>query len=296
MRGFTRLASIGAALAVVLAVGLAGCGSGGSSSGNPGDSTDDGGGFVRPSVPGIGPQAWPSAMPADVPPFSGHMSMIMKRGESGGSYSVRMFFDGISDEQFEAYIETLRQEGWALKPETYYTPPETEEDAAERAARGDYDAWIATRAPRSMTLSVPHGSGQVTFDLGGLTQAESDALPDVEDMLSGLPTATPWPAQTWPPEWAGKVPEPQGCTLGANGNLTSSPTNLYVACGYPDADPDHHLAIIADYQADLAAAGFTPQDGPQSSTMFVYQKGPINVVVMTGADEWMIVSATERQD
>jgi hypothetical protein len=30
--------------------------------------------------------------------------------------------------------------------------------------------------------------------------------------------------------------------------------------------------------------------------MFVYQNGPINVVVMTGAEEWMIVSATERQE
>ena len=287
-----------AALAVVLAVGLSGCGSGSSSSsiapgGVPGDSD-----FVRPSIPGSGPQAWPSAMPSDIPYFPGQLDMFMpQRRQSGDSYGVRMFFTGVTKQMLDDYVETLRQEGWTLKPEVYYTPPETEEEANERAARGDYDAWVARKGTRVLTITVPNtDDGFVTFDVDGLTKAESDALPGMDDFIEGLPTPTPWPAQTWPPEWAGKVPEPHGCTLGANGNLTSSSSNLYVACGYPDADPDHHLAIIADYLADLAAAGFTPQEGPQSSTMFVYQNGPINVVVMTGAEEWMIVSATERQE
>jgi hypothetical protein len=298
MRTFARLVSVVAALAVVLAIGLAGCGSGGSSSdegGNGGDNPSD---FVRPSIPGSGPQAWPSAMPADIPYFPGQLDMFMpQRRQSGDSYGVRMFFTGVTKQMLDDYVETLRQEGWTLKPEVYYTPPETEEDAAERAARGDYDAWIARKGTRVLTITVPSSDGdEVTFDVDGLTEAESDALPGMDDFIEGLPTPTPWPAQTWPPEWAGKVPEPHGCTLGANGNLTSSSSNLYVACGYPDADPDHHQAIVDAYLADLAAAGFTPQEGPPGSTMLVYQNGSINVVVMTGAEEWMIISATERQD
>ncbi len=298
MGAFARLVSVVAALAVVLAIGLAGCGSGGSSSdegGNGGDNPSD---FVRPSIPGSGPQAWPSAMPADIPYFPGQLDMFMpQRRQSGDSYGVRMFFTGVTKQMLDDYVETLRQEGWTLKPEVYYTPPETEKDAAERAARGDYDAWIARKGTRVLTITVPSSDGdEVTFDVDGLTEAESDALPGMDDFIEGLPTPTPWPAQTWPPEWAGKVPEPHGCTLGANGNMTSSPTNLYVACGYPDADPDHHQAIVDAYLADLAAAGFTPQEGPPGSTMLVYQNGSINVVVMTGAEEWMIISATERQD
>jgi hypothetical protein len=237
-------------------------------------------------------------MPSDIPCFPGQLDMFMpQRRQSGDSYGVRMFFTGVTKQMLDDYVETLRQEGWTLKPEVYYTPPETEEDAAERAARGDYDAWIARKGTRVLTITVPSSDGdEVTFDVDGLTEAESDALPGMDDFIEGLPTPTPWPAQTWPPEWAGKVPEPHGCTLGANGNLTSSSSNLYVACGYPDADPDHHQAIVDAYLADLAAAGFTPQEGPPGSTMLVYQNGSINVVVMTGAEEWMIISATERQD
>jgi hypothetical protein len=304
MRGFARLGRVwdGVALAVVLAVGLAGCGSSASPTSNPGDSGGGNGAspsdFGWPSIPGSGPQAWPSAMPSDIPYFPGQLDMFMpQRRQSGDSYGVRMFFLGVTKQMLDDYVETLRQEGWTLKPEVYYTPPETEEEASARAARGDYDAWVASKGTRVLTITVPNtDDGFVTFDVDGLTKAESDALPGMDDIIDGLPTPTPGPAQTWPPEWAAKLPEPHGCILGANGNMTSSPSSLYVACGYPDADPDHHQAIVDAYLADLAAAGFTPQEGPPGSTMLVYQNGSINAVVMTGAEEWMIISATERQN
>jgi hypothetical protein len=295
MRGSSRLAGISAA--VVLAIGVAGCGSSSSSGG-------DGGGVV-PSFPdwaggpdrSYGPmEAWPSAMPADIPPLSGHMNMIMKRGESGGSYSVRMFFDGVSDGQFEAYVATLRKAGYSLKGEVYYTPPETEKEAEARAARGDYDVWVATLSPRELTLSIPNGSGQVTVDLDGLTQAESDALPDDEDLIKArIGTPTPAPAMSWPPEWTDRVPAPDGCNLGANNNMQSTPTDLWVACGYPDADPAHHQAIDDAYKAKLLAAGFTTQSGgPPTTTMTVYEKDSLHVVLMTGSDDWLTISVTAR--
>ncbi len=294
MRGFGRSAAISAAVA--LAIGLAGCGH---------SSGTAGGGGAVPSFPDWADnpgqsygalEVWPSGMPADIPPFGGHMGMIMKRGETDSGYSVRMFFDGISDGQFEAYLATLRAAGYSLKGEVYYTPPETEDEAKARAARGDYDAWKATRSPREVALSVPKGSGQVVVDVDGLTQAESDALPDDEDLIKArFSTPSPGPGMSWPPEWTGKVPAPDGCYLGANNNMSSTPTELFVACGYPDADPAHHQAIDDAYRAKLVAAGFTTQGGgPDTGTMTVYEKDSITVVLMTGSEDWLTISVTQR--
>jgi hypothetical protein len=304
MRGFDRpgrvsevaAVSIKVALAGVLAIGLAGCGSGSSTAGGDVPGGDIPSGFVRPSIPGRGGQAWPSAMPSDIPYFGAELDTFMpQRTQHGDLYGVRMFFVGVTLDQLNDYVETLRRAGWALKPEVYYTPPETEEEADARAAKGDYDAWVATKSPRVLTISVPHSEdGMITFDVDGLTKAESDALPGMDDFIAGLPTPTPAPIRTWPPEWAGKLPEPQGCILGANGNLNVSPDSLWVACGYPDADPDHHQAIIDSYTAELTAAGFTLQPGPPGSEMLVFENGSINVVLMTGDDNWMLISATEH--
>jgi hypothetical protein len=287
MRGLARLAGI--SIVVVLALGLAGCGNGGDG------GVDNGGDFVRPSIPGNGAQAWPSAMPADIPYFPGHLDTFMpQRRQSGDSYGVRMFFTGVTQAQFQAYLDELKTAGYTLQPKVYYQEPDTEEHAKERAARGDYDAWVATKPPRVLTLTVPGpNGGEITFDVDGLTKAESDALPGLSDYLSGhMPSPTPMPSVGWPIEWAGTVPAPEGCYLGANGIVTSSPKNLYIACGYPDADPQHHQAVLNAYQAKLLAAGFAQTEG-SSTTMIVYEKGPITVVLMT-TDQWMAISATER--
>lgn len=293
MRGLGRLAAI--SILVALAIGAAGCGHG-SGSGKPLPSLSTfsfGPDLTHPGAVNA-LTVWPSAMPTDIPALSGHMNMIMKRGELGGSYSVRMFFDGISDGQFEAYVAALKKAGYSLKGQVYYSAPETEEEAEARAARGDYDVWIATRTPRELTLSIPNGSGQVTIDLDGLTQAESDALPDAEDIFkAGMPTPTPFPSNSWPPDWA-EVPAPDGCGLGANGNFHADATSLYIACAFPDTDPVHQQAIVDAYKAKLAAAGFTSQAGPATTTMIVYDKGSVTVVLMVGDPEWMTVSATRR--
>jgi hypothetical protein len=286
MRGFARLTGI--SIVVVLALGLAGCGHGGGDNGDGGDN-------ARRSIPGAGAQAWPSAMPADIPYFPGRLDNFMpQRRQSGDSYGVRMFFSGVTQAQFQAYLDELKKAGYTLQPQVYYQPPETEEDAQRRADRGDYDAWIATRSPRVLTLSVPGpNGGEVTFDIDGLTKAESDALPGLSDYLTAhTPSPTPLPSVGWPIEWAAAVPAPEGCYLGANGIATSSPKNLYIACGYPDADPQHHQAVLAAYQAKLLAFGFAQQEG-QSTVMIVYVKGPISVVLMT-TDEWMLISATQQ--
>jgi hypothetical protein len=109
--------------------------------------------------------------------------------------------------------------------------------------------------PRPHEDSVPL-LGEITFDVDGLTRAESDALPDLEDYLAAhMPSPTPVPSVSWPAEWADRVPAPDGCLLGANGNIVSSPENVYVACGYPDKDPQHHEAVVDAYKAKLLAAG-----------------------------------------
>jgi hypothetical protein len=231
-----------------------------------------------------------------------------QRRQAGDSYGVRMFFEGVGGDQFNAYLADLREAGYSLKGVVYYTEVEGEEHADERAARGEYDAVVATKTPKVVTVTVPSSSGDtVTFDIDGLTQAESDAMPGMDDFLNASTSpqiigpdgqvieATP---VSWPAEWADRVPAPEGCTLGANGIMTSSPGSLYVACGYPDEDPAHHAAIVAAYKAQLVAAGFTVtreqagQDG--GLAMILLEKGTIRITIMAGSPDWMTITVTAR--
>ncbi len=294
MRGLRRL--VGVSVVVVLALGLAACGSGSGGSGGPGAASGDPGAFVRPSLPEMGgPKAWPSAMPADIPAFPYYLDSFMpQRRQSGDSYGVRMFFTGVTKQQLDAYLDQLRAAGYKLEPKVYYTPPQTEEDANRRAAAGDYDAWVATKAPRVITVTVPQtAQGEVTFDVDGLTKAESDALPGMDDFLGQLPTPTIEISKAWPAEWATKVPAPDGCVIGANGNMNVSPTSLYVACGYPDKDPAHQQAVVDAYQAKLLAAGFAMRNPPVGPAM-TFEKGNLQVQLLTGGTDWFIIIANER--
>ncbi len=298
MSGFgRRLTAV--SVVVALAIGAAACSSGGSGSGGSGSGGSGGsdqGAFVRPSLPGMGgPKAWPSAMPSDVPAFPFQIESFMpQRRQSGDTFGVRIFFVGVTKQGLDAYLAQLRAAGYKLEPKVYYTPPETEEDANRRAAAGDYDAWVATKSPRVISITVPQTpQGDVTFDLDGLNRAESDALPGMDDFLGPLPTPTAEISKTWPAEWAAKVPAPEGCVIGANGNMNVGSGNLYVACGYPDKDPAHQQAVADAYRAKLVAAGFVLQASPVAG-MYRYVKGNIEVLVLTNGAGFMIINATER--
>lgn len=168
MRGFVGSRMAAVALAVGLAVALAACG---------------GNGAFKPDLEGTGrygavvpSEDWPAGAPADVPAFPGHLDNLM----GGGSSRVRMFFSGVSGDQFNAYLADLREAGYTLKGVAYYTEAQGEEHAEEEAARGEYDAVVATREPKKVTMTVPATpDGSVTFDIDGLTQAERDAMPDM---------------------------------------------------------------------------------------------------------------------
>jgi hypothetical protein len=131
---------------------------------------------------------------------------------------------------------------------------------------------------------------RVTFDVDGLTKAESDACPAWTTTRQPAALGQSGSSVGWPAEWADKVPEPEGCTLGVNGIMTVSPGSLFVACGYPD--PQDGPAIVDAYKAKLLAAGFTASGG--TGPMSTFQKGSVSVSLMTGSTDWMIISASAR--
>ncbi len=251
-----------------LVVLLAACGSGGGGSdGSGAGSGNDVGDAVGVDVTWTSDAAvvpapeWPAAAPADVPPFPGRLDEIMPQRRRIGEdrFGVRMFFSGVSQPQFRAYVVQLRGLGYVLGGVVYYSSEAGRDGAQARADGGDFDAVTAVSATRKINLTVPAGdAGTVTFDIDGLTQAESDAFGGSMPMLPGELGATASPqVGTWPAAWADRVPQPHGCTLGGDAAMGASDTMMNVACAYPDADPQHHQAILASYKAELEAAGFT---------------------------------------
>jgi hypothetical protein len=120
---------------------------------------------------------WPAGAPADVPAFPGHLDSVMpERSHTAYGIVARMLFSGVRKEQFAAYLDKLRNAGFQLRGAVYYSAEAGQAAAQQRAKSGDYDAVIATKDTRNLTITVPSGDGRVTFDLDGLTQAESDAL------------------------------------------------------------------------------------------------------------------------
>ena len=103
----------------------------------------------------------------------------------------------------------------------------------------------------------------------------------------------------WPSDWVARVPQPDGCTLGAK-PLSIAPNLFMVACTYPDNDPAHRQQVVATYQAKLQAAGFTldtsgdssgtpPEEAPVSLV-----KGNIKVnIIPSGAPDGMSISASQ---
>jgi len=169
MRG--RRATTMAAVAAV-ALSLAGCG-GDSSPANHLLEPDFGGGTIDASAI----DGWPSASPADIPAFPGHVDMVMGGRQSGDSYGVRVFLSGVTVPNLETYLATLVADGYSVVGVVYQSDFEAEADANARAQRGDFDAMEATKGVRELTITVPQtADGQITVDIDGLTQDEAAAM------------------------------------------------------------------------------------------------------------------------
>ena len=123
---------------------------------------------------------WPKAAPADIPAFPGHLDSVVaqRRQDTGGLLGVRMIFSKVPQSDFWTYLAELRGMGYRTQGLVYYSAGQSQSDAQARANKGDFDAVKASKLSRVLTITLPTGSNlQVTYDIDGLTQAESDALP-----------------------------------------------------------------------------------------------------------------------
>jgi hypothetical protein len=308
-----RAAAVAGLAASLAAVG-AGCGGGSTSGAQDGGGGDGGGGDtdVAVSVPWtdangvtLAPAVdWPEGTPADIPPFPGRVVEIMpqRRTYANGLEGVRMFLTGVTRDQFVAYVVELRGLGYDVTGIVYYTNDSARGAAQAQAAAGNFDAIKAVKGDRTLTITAPTGEAdEVTFDADGLTKAESATFGGTMPGLpsAALPTATPVALGEWPADWANRLPQPHGCSIGANAVMVDTPTTLAVVCSYPDDDPQHHQAIVAAYKAELLAAGFIETgemtagaELPGGVASLTFEKGSLTVSMITVGG--LTINAMER--
>jgi hypothetical protein len=171
----------------------------------------------------VGGEEWPDAIPDDIPPLGGEITMVMTDNSN-----VRLFYAGVSDDELRTYLDELESLGYDLEYIVYETPGGSEDLAQQRADAGEWDAVRATKGDYHLGLEFGDGTG--TFD------------------ISGIPMVGFGPDTSWPQTWAG-IPAParlsinQVTDLGANGPL--------VEVAY-ETDDD-----VTEYVTTLEAAGFT---------------------------------------
>jgi hypothetical protein len=224
---------------VWFAAAVVGCGGSSANQAAKGTAVDVTGAGAGP-VDTAATQTWPTSAPSDIPPFPGTVRTVMTGRLAGNGYGVRIFFEDVRFDQFEAYLASLVAAGFVTQGIVYTTDtPGVSSNAEARAAAHQYDAVRATKGTRTILITVPT-QGEVTFDLDGLTAAENTAM----DTL-------PWPAA-----WTSVLPQPAGCTLRARmGIVVATDTDLWVNCSFADS-PTRAQAMV-DYLSTLRSLGYT---------------------------------------
>lgn len=184
---------------------------------------------LPPQIPGVsGASGWPAYIPADIPPLEGTITNVM---EAPGSH-VRLFFEGVSEQQLEAYLGQLQSLGYTLEY-VVYVPEGVPNDSDERLKAGDYDAVRIARGAYDMTIEF--GEELLTYDIS--TAAFSGSVQD----SAGL---------EWPAGLASLVPQPEHCPI--NHMLPPQPDWVMITCRPADD------AVLDDYLHLLQGAGFQP--------------------------------------
>jgi hypothetical protein len=305
---------LAAAVAVAtLVTALGGCG-GSSATGAAGTAgaQGNGGNSITVDVPTGGAgvslppiEGWPATAPADVPSFPGRLDSLMpQRAVESCGIRARMFFRGVSRDGFFAYVQVLRANGYQIKGTVFYSEQGGKSEAERRAAMGDVDEIAATKGTRVLVVAAPASADEVTtFDLCGLTQAESDALGGGIPVIPTPDSGTDGAGGTWPAAWAERLPQPKGCTLVVPGAASGSLAAMNARCTYPDADPAHHQEVVKAYEKDLVAAGFTVTSEnnlggeiPGGLAMVSLEKGPIRLsILVAGPANSMSINAIDTE-
>ncbi len=175
---------------------------------------------------------WPAYIPADIPPLHDSIRTVIE-----GSTHVRIFYHGLSQEQIDAYLELLKNNGFQLEYVVYKDERLPDEVAEKRLMEGDFDAVHITKGPYH--LNMEYGEDEAFLDVN--TSGWEDDYPLT-------------PVREWPADLT-DVPVPDRC--GIEGVYPQDLGGYQIVCRPDDGE------AVADYSEVLQAAGFAPTDPPR---------------------------------
>ncbi|MFZ5975788.1 MAG: hypothetical protein ACOYU3_10390 [Bacillota bacterium] len=101
---------------------------------------------------------WPEYIPDDIPPIPGDITMVM-----ADKYQIRIFFNNLPKNEFEAYLHLLEQNGFSLQFVVYEQAGMPAGNVEELIRQGKYDAVRITKG--SYNMSIEYGGNEGTYDM-----------------------------------------------------------------------------------------------------------------------------------
>jgi hypothetical protein len=213
---------------------------------------------------------WPDYLPDDIPPIPADINTVI-----AGQDRIRIFFDGLPENEFNAYLQLLQKNGFSLQFIVYEEPYMSEGEAEAKLKQGNYDSVRITKGDYNMRIE--YGNGQGTFDIDSWGQPEGTVIDS---------------GPKWPQELAGILGAPDNCTIqsvrpGQDGGTV-------IMC------ESTNTSLFQDYMADLSSQGFelgkqsksqnddiieaTYIKGSMGVVLYNYRPGMIGITVRTGMD------------
>lgn len=173
---------------------------------------------------------WPGYIPDEIPPLPGTIRKVMG-GEGAGR--VRIFYQGMTKQEIDAYLRLLEKRGFLLEYRVYVDESKPD-NSEERMRKGDYDDVLITKGEYSMRLD--YGGGDIVYDI------------DTYAFAGSIPTST---GASWPTELQGKIFPPERCPI--EQIFPGTPAGYLVLCQPADEQ------VASDYISALLSAGFSPE-------------------------------------
>jgi len=259
----------GASLGGFLLVVVSACGGGGEGGFFPDPMDSPATSAAADSRSGGGTTGWPDGIPAEIPVLDAPIGSVL-----GAGGALRIFIEDTSDDRFVAYVAALEEAGFEMEFLVY----ESEVDpgrAAEKAARGEYDAVRARKGPYSLFLEWGAGTGSLFIE--GLDPAVVEAYagwPAEPAGTGASDTAAAAPVETR--EFPDYLPEVPGGRIDIAWDL---PGGGFTAAVFIDEG-----YTLEDYLDVLVAAGYRETEESIEGA-FVYDNGEHEVMVIGTRDQ-----------
>ena len=167
---------------------------------------------------------WPEYIPDAIPELKGEISLIF-----ADDYTIRIFFNGVSRDDLEEYIKTMKNYGYK---EEYilYVQEGFADNSKEREKKGDFDAVKFIKD--NYEITVEQGEDVAVMDIASnkFSQAEKDIINQAQN-----------PQYKWPDSLF--FPQPEGCEIETVQNLDDG--SLYILCVYEnDNNINEYVEIL----------------------------------------------------